>query len=155
MKTISELPHWWPKKSLFRADSRFVPSQLETALLCNDVSLWLGATPESALFIHGNHTLFYISGILMLHGIPSSHSQAPPCHRWYISQHCSLRCLPWEPLSWNYVTTVLGASLSLTATENIQLHRVKFTSIEYGSTKYFVQQDRYLRGRSLQKWHSI
>ena len=32
-----------------RADSRFVPSQWETALLCNDVSHWLGANLESAL----------------------------------------------------------------------------------------------------------
>ena len=28
-----------------RADSRFAPSQWETALLCNDVSHWLGASP--------------------------------------------------------------------------------------------------------------
>ena len=35
---------------LHRADSRFVPSQWETALLCNDVSHWLGANLELALF---------------------------------------------------------------------------------------------------------
>ena len=32
-----------------RANYRFVPSQWETALLCNDVSHWLGANLESAL----------------------------------------------------------------------------------------------------------
>ena len=32
-----------------RADSRFAPSQWETALLCNDVSHWLGAILELAL----------------------------------------------------------------------------------------------------------
>ena len=32
-----------------RADSRFAPSQWERALLCNDVSHWLGASLESAL----------------------------------------------------------------------------------------------------------
>ena len=32
-----------------RADTRFAPSQWETALLCNDVSHWLGASLESAL----------------------------------------------------------------------------------------------------------
>ena len=32
----------------FRADSRFASSQWETALLCNDVSHWLGASLESA-----------------------------------------------------------------------------------------------------------
>ena len=31
----------------FRADFRFAPSQWETALLCNDVSHWLGASLES------------------------------------------------------------------------------------------------------------
>ena len=32
------------------ADSRFAPSQWETALLCNDISHWLGANLESALW---------------------------------------------------------------------------------------------------------
>ena len=36
---------------LVRADSRFAPSQWETALLCNDVSHWLGANLESALLV--------------------------------------------------------------------------------------------------------
>ena len=35
-----------------RADSRFAPSQWETALLCNDISHWLGANLESGLFSH-------------------------------------------------------------------------------------------------------
>ena len=34
---------------LYRADSSFVPSQLEMVLLCNDISHWLGASLESAL----------------------------------------------------------------------------------------------------------
>ena len=32
----------------YRADSRFVPNQWETALHCNDVSHWLGASLDSA-----------------------------------------------------------------------------------------------------------
>ena len=36
-----------------RVDSRFVPSQWEMALLCNDVSHWLGAHLESALCNEG------------------------------------------------------------------------------------------------------
>ena len=32
-----------------RVDSRFAPSQWEMALLCNDISHWLGASLESAL----------------------------------------------------------------------------------------------------------
>ena len=34
------------------ADSRFAPSQWETALLCNDISHWLGANLKSALDIY-------------------------------------------------------------------------------------------------------
>ena len=42
----------------YRADSRCAPSQWETALLCNDVSHWLGANLESALLciITNEHT---------------------------------------------------------------------------------------------------
>ena len=35
--------------TITRVDSRFEPSQWETALLCNDVSHWLGTSLESAL----------------------------------------------------------------------------------------------------------
>ena len=35
-----------------RVDSRFAPRQLETALLCNDVSHWLGTSLGSALRMH-------------------------------------------------------------------------------------------------------
>ena len=46
--------HWYRKiiqtlSSLHRDHSRFVPSQWETALLCNDVSHWLSASLKSAL----------------------------------------------------------------------------------------------------------
>ena len=37
------------KEHICRADSRFVPSQWETVLLCNDVSHWLCASLESSL----------------------------------------------------------------------------------------------------------
>ena len=36
----------------FRANSRFAPSQWETALLCNNITHWLGASLESALKFH-------------------------------------------------------------------------------------------------------
>ena len=45
----------WPWGILIKywADSRFVPSQWETALLCNDVSHWLGVSLESApIYMH-------------------------------------------------------------------------------------------------------
>ena len=52
----SYLEHRWVFTShsflwYIRADSRFAHSQWETALLCNDVSHWLGASLESALYI--------------------------------------------------------------------------------------------------------
>ena len=45
--------HQCKRVSLYvcRVDSRFAPSQRETALLCNDVSHWLGASLESALYM--------------------------------------------------------------------------------------------------------
>ena len=39
----------WAHVTYSRADSRFAPSQRETALLCNDISHWLGASLESTL----------------------------------------------------------------------------------------------------------
>ena len=43
----------WSPLSL-RADSRFAPSQWETAFLCNGISHWLGANLESALSLFLN-----------------------------------------------------------------------------------------------------
>ena len=37
---------------IYRANSRFTPSQWETGLLCNDVSHWPSASLESALDLH-------------------------------------------------------------------------------------------------------
>ena len=48
-----------------RVDSRFAPSQWETALLCNDDSHWLGASLESAMNIIDTLYLIWNSG----HGI--------------------------------------------------------------------------------------
>ena len=47
--------------NLCRADSRFVPSQWETALFCNVVSHWLGANLEPALCMHLGRTLGGVS----------------------------------------------------------------------------------------------
>ena len=43
--------HWNGSAIIFRADSRFAPSQWETALLCNAVSHWLGTSLESILVL--------------------------------------------------------------------------------------------------------
>ena len=37
--------------ALFRADSRFIPSQWETVSLCNDISHWLDVSLQSTLLI--------------------------------------------------------------------------------------------------------
>ena len=55
--TISYLPQTTRSQRIYghesddmsTADSRFVPSQWETALICNDVSHWLGPSLQSAL----------------------------------------------------------------------------------------------------------
>ena len=41
--------HKYLSQLYIRVDSRFVPSQWETVLLCNDVSHWLGTSLESGL----------------------------------------------------------------------------------------------------------
>ena len=52
MGSAPNSPLWAFKKLLLyhRGDSRFAPSQWETALLCNGVSHWLGASLESVLY---------------------------------------------------------------------------------------------------------
>ena len=47
----------------YRADSMFAPSQWEMALLCNDVSHWLGSSLESALIIRIISTKIFILGL--------------------------------------------------------------------------------------------
>ena len=42
---------------IIKANYRFVPSQWETVLLCNDVSRWLGASLESAIWSIGTHIM--------------------------------------------------------------------------------------------------
>ena len=46
---------WWPSAwhIYIRADSRFAPSQWDTALwlLCNSISYWLGTNLKSALYV--------------------------------------------------------------------------------------------------------
>ena len=49
---IYELQLWSCPSIWCRANSRFAPSQWETALLCNDVSHWLDASLESAMIVH-------------------------------------------------------------------------------------------------------
>ena len=51
---VDDINTMWPSACAMqcRTDSRFAPSQWETALLCNAVSHWLGASLESALTLY-------------------------------------------------------------------------------------------------------
>ena len=53
----------------YKADFRFAPSQLETALLCNDASHRLGASLESALYYPPHENDFMSSGALAIYDI--------------------------------------------------------------------------------------
>ena len=44
----------------YKADSRFAPRQWEMALLCNDISHWLGANLESALSLWIHNTDYLV-----------------------------------------------------------------------------------------------
>ena len=60
-------------ESAYRADSTFVPSQWETALLCN-VSHWLGASLESALWLPPtSYIIASIMDIKWFHEYPLKH----------------------------------------------------------------------------------
>ena len=56
---LSLLYSWTIYWQHYRADSRFAPSQWEMALLCNNVSYWLGANLESALHYIFTYHLTY------------------------------------------------------------------------------------------------
>ena len=49
LDVLTKAVYYWDYHIGTGTDSRFGPSQWETALLCNDVSHWLGASLESAL----------------------------------------------------------------------------------------------------------
>ena len=51
---------------IIRADPRFAPNQWETALLCNDVSHWLGANLESALIMARTMCIFVFGNLLQI-----------------------------------------------------------------------------------------
>ena len=56
----------------YMADSRFVPSQWEIALLCNDISHWLGASLESALKYHVTQSTWMMQ--LLIRSTPDFHA---------------------------------------------------------------------------------
>ena len=83
MSCLNPRPVHW-----FRADSRFAPSQWETALLCNEVSHWLGASPESALW------LIYFCRLAFLFPV----SRRGPLLQWASRRPASLLVKTWQQL---------------------------------------------------------
>ena len=63
-----------------RADSRFAPSQWETALQSNAVSHWLGANLESALYMHSFVMLCFVVAIVTL----LVSYRMLPCEYWVV-----------------------------------------------------------------------
>ena len=52
----------FPHRSFNKADFRFAPNQWEMALLCKDVSHWLGTSLESGLRVKGhNYVMWHIA----------------------------------------------------------------------------------------------
>ena len=50
---------------IYRADSRFVPSQWEIVLLCNDISHWLGTNLKSALLYICIYTMLLLTQLML------------------------------------------------------------------------------------------
>ena len=79
-----------------RADSRFVPSQWETALLCNDVSHWLGTSLESDVemllcqFLNAQFVLKISNMLLHNHG-PLHWCMQLRCLSSYSKEHIKLQ----------------------------------------------------------------
>ena len=83
---------------IYRAHSRFAPSQWETVLLCNDVSHWLGASLESAQY-------------LCRQEVPVQDSRA------HVSQNTGTGCVCWEQyMVWGWgrykMATILQTTFS-------------------------------------------
>ena len=75
----------------FRADSRFAPSQRETALLCNDVSHWLGASLESALILGWRQPMR--DGVTLYWRLSLAARKPRISSGFYPCSHCAL----WSP----------------------------------------------------------
>ena len=91
----------------YRADSMFAPSQWETALLCNDVSHWLGANLESARNYFRRKSrfcrslalsVFLIISLTVLTATPINHPHRNICQEMRINR-IRRKALP-IPLLW-------------------------------------------------------
>ena len=106
-----------------RADFKFAPSQWETALLCNDVFHWLGASLKSALCCHWSCCLAGIAGdkILAAH-LPAIRAvkrglSVAFAKRWkFPSVTCTQWCIAWwSPPIYIWITQSLSQQHECTA----------------------------------------
>ena len=90
----------------FRVDSRFAPSQWETALLCNDVSHWLGTSLDSTLpiaismfpcLISSTVMLVTYLGVYMLGNVPLT---------WKTQEERVIRHLEYEYYTYINITII-------------------------------------------------
>ena len=81
---------------MHRVDSRFAPSQWEMALLCNNLSHWLGVSLESAMYAY----IEYALGFVVLSFVVSIiHVSVLGGFKWFIYPY-SLRLLYWHCSNW-------------------------------------------------------
>ena len=82
-----------------RADSRFAFSQWETALLCNDISDWLGTSLDLTWLYH-SVTTFQLTG-LYFHLITAQIKRASP-----VGVYCHLIC---AQMTVDWISTIWGS----------------------------------------------
>ena len=103
------------KVHVCRADYRFAPSQWETALLCNDVSHWLGASLESALCMSYLYENFCcMNGISIVTKTAAVHPEKH-AHSFTVVQQIlpvSFRKQRWRQCLQNCISTSTFANVS-------------------------------------------
>ena len=89
-RLLTNQKHWaWDKYIYTRADSRFASSQWETALLCKNISHWLGTNLESPLHIR-THFIWYQDICIyyvLCWKIYSTWSSLVITSRWFMTRH--------------------------------------------------------------------
>ena len=112
-----------------RADSRFVPSQWETELLCNDVSHCLGAILESALWCPWSFCCRSSAMMMVLvpkdKKVPVFYKERSQIlarnHFWEIEIHFSIsnKYSAWAGLTqWGRVTYICISRLTIIGSDN-------------------------------------
>ena len=98
---------------IYRADSSFAPSRWETALLCNNVSYWLGTSLESALIWCHKGPINNIPALVQIMAWCRSGNKplSEPMLIILLAHICITR-LQWVNQHWVMVMTVIHTVLS-------------------------------------------